>query len=756
MPVEKIILGSIGLAIEWMMQQATLSSVVRVVCPPRFAEDPVGQGNVLAGAINHDLKLELLGQGLSWTYATTLLRLHQHTLGPFTMMVFCAENAQEMALDLMALEQVQLFLHFSSELPEALAGSKNIVELAAKPKGKPTRPRTLPALRLRLNGDLQRGSWVAALSIAAPHFPEELPGLLRKCGWSLMAEGFSHRLEQELSKVEGEFARHPEVLRWRLAAAFDSWSHAELLPLVGQVLQECEHPELRSYYALGLHSLYRFEESQQQIEMALASGPSAVVLANAGYIAQYRNLERSFIYLSEALKQAELENAPFLQTQISLFLAQGNAQSANPQKAYEWAQWAIRVMEHNRLNNTPLRLMVLNELSFARVMLGDTLGLVSQLKQEATCVAGANRRVQNFLDSTMAEALLVEGRAGEAMDVMDQLWERILQRESFSIFVIPYAVACLEAGEINKAWEVAKKAETLNQDSQPVIKARTRLAKLAIRGLSYPSSVIEELTTLLENFAVANAGIEQVQTGLYLARAHLVIGNTEEADLLLSNLQPILSRFSMQGLRALVGPSEAFAELFARLVPREEALELEFMGRIRARLNGKTLNLRPRQADVLAAMALKPSGHTVEQMALDIYGERGSPASARAEIHRLADLVPIESKPYRLGTAYKADFLEIKKYLSIGDMRGALNLFRGPLLPQSSAPVVEEERYRLEDYLREAVVQSGDPEAILALTEMIRDDLELLELAAKRLPHFDPRRAVTEALRRQAAKSWVN
>jgi hypothetical protein len=132
---------------------------------------------------------------------------------------------------------------------------------------------------------------------------------------------------------------------------------------------------------------------------------------------------------------------------------------------------------------------------------------------------------------------------------------------------------------------------------------------------------------------------------------------------------------------------------------------------------------------------------------LDLYGERGSPASARAELHRLGELVPIESKPYRLSVAYKADFLEIKKYLSLGDVRGALNLYRGPLLPQSTAPLVEQERMLLEDVLREVVAHTGDPEAILAMTEVMKNDLQLLELAVERLPKFDPRRAIVEVQR---------
>src|SRR4051812_17116859 len=70
--------------------------------------------------------------------------------------------------------------------------------------------------------------------------------------------------------------------------------------------------------------------------------------------------------------------------------------------------------------------------------------------------------------------------------------------------------------------------------------------------------------------------------------------------------------------------------------PRRPLLSLTFLGveHPGAVLNGRELPLTSRHAELLTALVLHPRGLTAEQLALKLYGDRGNPATVRAELHR--------------------------------------------------------------------------------------------------------------------------
>ncbi|HEX4246403.1 MAG TPA: GAF domain-containing protein, partial [Pseudonocardia sp.] len=104
-------------------------------------------------------------------------------------------------------------------------------------------------------------------------------------------------------------------------------------------------------------------------------------------------------------------------------------------------------------------------------------------------------------------------------------------------------------------------------------------------------------------------------------------------------------------------------------------LKLRFLGHApTAELNGRRLRLTQRHADMLTLLALHPDGVSAEQLATGIYGERGNPVTARAEIHRLrAQLgaAVVRSGPYRLDAELVADFRTVRDELRAGRVRAA-------------------------------------------------------------------------------------
>ena len=170
------------------------------------------------------------------------------------------------------------------------------------------------------------------------------------------------------------------------------------------------------------------------------------------------------------------------------------------------------------------------------------------------------------------------------------------------------------------------------------------------------------------------------------------------------------------------------------------------------RLNGKPLPLR--QAELLVLLLARKEGWRGEELALALYGEAKSPA-LRMEVLRLRQRgLAVESRPYRLAQALRADFLEVWEALRQGDLREALARYRGPLLPQSQAPGVEALRAELEEALRRAVLAQGEVESLFLLAKRLGEDLEVWEALLERLPSQDPRRPIARARVERLREEW--
>ncbi len=185
-------------------------------------------------------------------------------------------------------------------------------------------------------------------------------------------------------------------------------------------------------------------------------------------------------------------------------------------------------------------------------------------------------------------------------------------------------------------------------------------------------------------------------------------------------------------------------EARALLLPEDpgEGLYLEALGA--GRLRGLP-PVRLRGLEVLVLLLAHPGGLEGRRLARLVYDEENLEA-LRVEVCRLRGLgLEIAPRPYRLQTPLGADFLELREALGKEDLRRALSLYRGPLLPKSSAPGVEALRLELEEGLRGAVLESCDPELLFTLAQRLEEDLEVWEALLGLLPKEDPRRPLAAA-----------
>jgi hypothetical protein len=180
----------------------------------------------------------------------------------------------------------------------------------------------------------------------------------------------------------------------------------------------------------------------------------------------------------------------------------------------------------------------------------------------------------------------------------------------------------------------------------------------------------------------------------------------------------------------------------ATSTPHRSALSLRFTGDAapRATLDGRSVPLTLRPAELLTALALHPDGLTAEQLAVALYGDDGNPTTVRGEVLRLRGLIGadvLRTRPYRLDAVVDTDFDATRRALRSGQVAEALRACAGPLLPRSDAPEIRELRDELAAALRRAVLDSDDVELLAAFaTHPLGADDRLVE----ELPPQDPRR----------------
>ncbi|MPY78323.1 MAG: GAF domain-containing protein [Actinophytocola sp.] len=166
--------------------------------------------------------------------------------------------------------------------------------------------------------------------------------------------------------------------------------------------------------------------------------------------------------------------------------------------------------------------------------------------------------------------------------------------------------------------------------------------------------------------------------------------------------------------------------------------------------DGREIPITLRHAEILTVLAMHPNGMTADRLALELYGDDGNPVTVRAEIHRLRSQLGAEmvrTRPYRLAADIDADFLRVCAALRDGDVDAVLDAFNGPLLADSEAPAVRDERESLIALVRRAVLDSGDADALWRFWETScgADDVEVVERLCRVLPEPDPRWRIVAA-----------
>ncbi|HZG02107.1 MAG TPA: GAF domain-containing protein [Streptomyces sp.] len=204
---------------------------------------------------------------------------------------------------------------------------------------------------------------------------------------------------------------------------------------------------------------------------------------------------------------------------------------------------------------------------------------------------------------------------------------------------------------------------------------------------------------------------------------------------------------AMSTVRTLVSAMEARlrADPPARPAGDPPPVRLDCLGTGKAVRGDRPLRLRPRQLEILTLLALEPDGFSPDRLREALYGDRAVTASTfKAEISHLRRALGggVATRRYALTAPVSCDAVDVLRALEDGDTATALRHYRGPLLPRSEAPGIEEWRTRLEVAVREAVLAGTSAEHALRYGERAPYDAEVHEHALRLLGPGDARRAI--------------
>ncbi|NPC45368.1 transcriptional regulator [Nocardioides sp. zg-1230] len=188
-------------------------------------------------------------------------------------------------------------------------------------------------------------------------------------------------------------------------------------------------------------------------------------------------------------------------------------------------------------------------------------------------------------------------------------------------------------------------------------------------------------------------------------------------------------------------PADRRTTLAGDAPPTEPGLTLTLLGTAQVWLDGQRLLLNRRQTEILALLALHPSGLSVEHLHALLYGDASVTTSTlKAEVSHLRAALAgqLSSRPYRLTMPVSTDVEEVQRLLRRGDVRAAVRAYGGDLLPGTDSPALVQMGDYLAVSVREALLAHPDADAVLRYSELAPYDTAVVEACLAALPVHHP------------------
>lgn len=758
----------------------------------RTRHDPIAQGNELARAVNATLPTPLLGMALPYRTQLSTLRLYRTEILPLKLVVTTDAEASGLLEDLLDLAHhgysLIIDLRGETEAPPALAVRASVLGpdqlrlqleeaadlfprsmstaevehvwresagrfqpiLAAATAALGLGPIGVPAAAgeqvseqdaelvepgLAVQALRRQGQLIEALELAVMGAPELVHDLLRHAGPRYQEEGLLERLHLLLSALPEEYARAERVLEWRMVAGFAAGDLSPVLPEVDEHLAVHTAPALRARRAGTMRREAGFELAKQAVE----AQRSSLTLWQYGRL--HPDPVIGLDLLRESVQVAEEMDQQYEVVRNAGALVARLGQEGEFAEAASWARWTLDMFDRGEVSEGTRRLRVINDLGVARILTGDLVGLRRILEDAQVMAEGSLPMLAALLRSTLAWLELAEQRPRAALDLISATYQASSRswraRQGYQL------VRChIELGQLPEAERVAADISKLATADEPYEQALAALARGMVAAVRGEDGATDDLqAALLSPNLVAEQRL--------MAALYFLLASDGGAALLPEDVTRMLRQLHPTGLRVLSGPEKLFADVWSTLGSKEPSLRLRFLApEVSAVHEGVEHILPQRVAEVALAIALHPEGISRDALNAFLTPDDRQPMTSggvRGMLTRVRRHLPVSDAPYRFEASFTVDVLQLRQHLAHGRVREAVALYRQPLLPISEAPGVVEERESLEEELRQAVLQSRDPDALCELAERLGDDLELWSTAAEALWPNDPRLAVARA-----------
>jgi tetratricopeptide (TPR) repeat protein len=765
-------------------------------------DDPVSQGNKLAEAVNKVFDANLLSYGLSYAYNLNVLKSLHQVVSPCTLVLSEAQHAPEFASALLELKNhCTIVLHFDTlpetfELPpgaqvitaktlelspeEALelvdkrVKKKAVLELLAKtnfaydhflaelhqqlklpphllpgPTGLrmlpgydvPTEPATL------LKVLVKRKRWLAALELAAQALPEHVPKVLEEAGHAYHEQGLHKRLFHLLETLPEDIKGQEGVLYWRLQAAFRLGREGELRKEVESYLKKNEAPELRALAAGVFVPTNRKE--------ALRAYKAKKTPFTAFQLGRLTDSKQGIKLLQESIKLAEDEGKPYEIVRNMATLAATLVFQGHFQEGASWAEQALKTFDRLGVKDGQRRLLIINDWAHARILNGDIASLEPLLKENESQLSLAYPHLAYLFRSTLADYYLITSQPHKALHYYQH--NHINSSQAFFAYVsLDIVRVLLELERVDEAIKIAKQAiDITNRLSQSY-----HLHALLAYGMAIVSSNLplaqKFLSKARHGFMEAQDARRVAQASLYLALSYMST-DPSQSRAIIHDPKSCISSLSQEGLRLLSGPGNIFRPVWALLSKgKPAALELCFLGKKEVWLEGEPLKLFPSWLEILAVLAIEQRPLELEELMSCLYGDGGNRVTIKSNLAKMRRILPISQHPYHIQGSFQADFIDVAYYLKKGNLHEAVKLYSGPLLKFSNAPSIRAKDDELCESLCNYALEEADVEALMRLSELLPDDLRLLDKLSQSLDKSDPRAFTVKARVEQVKNSWLN
>jgi hypothetical protein len=601
----------------------------------------------------------------------------------------------------------------------------------------------------------RRGASMEAFEVCVRLAPELAGDVIAEAAAQYVGNGLSKRLLRQLELIPHEILeRSDELLRWWFAVHTSENRHATVRSTVERVLAIREAPELRALYAAAFPSPDLVKETSRAV-LALET---PVTLRMHGFALGQQSAGTSgMAFLMKALRLAEalgdVDQVVAAATDISNF----NIRKGQYHDGAEWAKWALEHYYKNGGRDELRRLAAVSLLLFVKLLTNDLVGAESLAEQLQVSDDLLGTPTSEGMVSTVGDWHAVRGEHAAA-EVTYRRSLEALPREHYHLVALDLIPVLKRLGKSAEARSIGHRARTITRASDGITAA---LGLLASSLSESDFSRQDAEAALEETISVLGDGSEAhrlAQACMALASMRLERGDIAGAIRALDSGYVGLRELGVSGWHLLAPRDSDVARLRALLLGDgdQPQARLSLLGASGLRVGQKEVRLTSRNAECLSVIASRPEGVTLDQLTIHLYGERGSTGTAKALVSRLRSTIPLTSRPYKIGVPVRADFLELIEHLKRGRVRQALSLYRGQLLPESVAPAIVELREQIDESLRQAVLRSGDAEAMLELVNRTdAGDLELLEEAYRHLPKNDPQSPLLRARIRQVRRDWA-